>query len=89
MFVTKMAIDRRTVLRGLGATVALPWLDAMAPALEAAPPPTKRFGAIYVPNGIVMENWTPAAEGTNFAFPADSAAVGAVSGSSGRADRPQ
>ena len=68
MFITKMAIDRRTALRGIGATVALPWLDAMVPALAAAATPTKRFGAVYVPNGIVMENWTPAAEGAGFAF---------------------
>ena len=67
MFITKKAIDRRTVLRGIGATVALPWLDAMGPALKAATP-TKRFGAVYVPNGIVMENWTPTAEGVDFGF---------------------
>jgi hypothetical protein len=68
MFIRKIAIDRRTVLRGIGATFALPLLDAMAPALTAAAKPTTRFGAIYVPNGIVMENWTPATEGSGFEF---------------------
>ena len=68
MFISRMAIDRRTVLRGLGATLALPLLDAMVPALTAAPKPALRFGAVYVPNGIVMENWTPATEGAGFEF---------------------
>lgn len=68
MYISKTALDRRTVLRGLGATLALPFLDAMAPALAAAPLPTKRFGAVYVPNGVVMDNWTPAIEGTAFTF---------------------
>jgi Protein of unknown function (DUF1552) len=68
MIISKMAIDRRMMLRGIGATLALPMLDAMVPALTGAPKPTQRFGAIYVPNGIVMENWTPAAEGAEFKF---------------------
>ena len=68
MFISRMAIDRRTVLRGMGATLALPLLDAMVPALTAAPKPVLRFGAVYVPNGIVMENWTPATEGSGFEF---------------------
>ena len=65
MFISRMAIDRRTVLRGMGATLALPLLDAMVPALTAAPKPVLRFGAVYVPNGIVMENWTPARRGAD------------------------
>jgi hypothetical protein len=72
MIVTKNAIDRRTVLRGLGVTVALPLLDAMVPALTAfqktAAKPVNRFGAVYVPNGIMMKQWTPEAEGDAFDF---------------------
>jgi hypothetical protein len=68
MIITKKAIDRRTVLRGMGVTIALPLLDAMVPALRAAVKPTIRFGAVYVPNGIVMENWTPATQGAGFEF---------------------
>ena len=70
MIITKKAIPRRTVLRGLGATVALPLLDGMVPALSAlsktAAKPAVRFGAVYVPNGMVMDNWTPTAEGNKF-----------------------
>ena len=72
MIVAKKAIPRRTVLRGVGATLALPLLDAMAPALTAlaktAARPIARFCTVYVPNGIVMEQWTPAAEGSAFEF---------------------
>ena len=63
--ITKRAISRRMVLRGLGATVALPFLDSMTPALTAASA-TVRFGAVYVPNGMVMQNWTPATAGAGF-----------------------
>ena len=63
--ITKRAISRRMLLRGLGATVALPFLDSMVPALTAAIP-TVRFGAVYVPNGMVMQNWTPGTVGTGF-----------------------
>ena len=73
MIVTKKAIDRRTVLRGIGTTLALPLLDCMVPALTAfqktAAAPTNRFGVVYVPNGMVMEHWTPALEGTAFELP--------------------
>ena len=68
MFISKKAIDRRAVLRGLGTTLALPLLDSMVPALtafEKTPAnPTHRFGAVYVPNGMMMHNWTPVTEGT-------------------------
>ena len=74
MIVTRMALPRRTVLRGLGATLALPLLDSMVPALTAtARTPARaplRFGVVYVPNGMVMQEWTPAQEGAGFAFPA-------------------
>src|SRR5689334_13595692 len=58
-------LSRRTVLRGLGAAVALPFLDAMYPAFAAplvkkAVAPPLRMAFLYVPNGIIMEDWTPA-----------------------------
>lgn len=72
MFISKMALPRRTFLRGLGATLALPLLDAMVPAASAlAKTPAaglRRFGVVYVPNGIAMRAWTPAKEGSGFEF---------------------
>ncbi len=68
MMITKKALDRRTVLRGIGATMALPLLDSMVPAMRAAAAPTQRFGFIYVPHGSIMREWTPSQEGTNFEF---------------------
>ena len=69
MIIKKLSIPRRTVLRGLGAAVALPLLDAMVPAMSAiaktAAAPVKRLGFIYLPNGAVMQAWTPTGEGTN------------------------
>jgi len=68
--VTKKAIPRRTVLRGIGATLALPLLDGMVPAFAAirnsAAHPVRRFGVVYVPNGMAMKHWTPQGEGANF-----------------------
>jgi hypothetical protein len=73
MIITKMALPRRTFLRGMGATVALPLLDAMVPALSAtsrtAAAPVRRLGFVYIPNGAIMERWTPAAEGNAFELP--------------------
>jgi hypothetical protein len=70
MFITRKAIPRRTMLRGLGASLALPLLDGMVPALTAlgqsAAKPIIRFGVMYVVNGMIMENWTPAAEGATY-----------------------
>lgn len=70
MIITKNAISRRTMLRGLGVTVALPLLDAMAPALTAlGKTPAKsavRFGAIYVPNGVIPGRWFPSTEGAAY-----------------------
>lgn len=64
MFITKKSLSRRTVLRGaLGATIGLPMLDAMVPAASAAPPAQFRFGAVYVPNGVRPEIWTPPTAG--------------------------
>ena len=69
MFVTKKALPRRTFLRGAGAALALPFLDAMAPALAAATPAPPRFGFIYIANGVIQEQWTPSATGTAFDLP--------------------
>jgi hypothetical protein len=66
MFITKRALSRRTFLHGAGATLALPFLDAMAPALTAAPVPHKRLGFVYVPNGVIVEQFVPAKEGDDF-----------------------
>ena len=70
MFLTSKALPRRTVLRGLGATLALPFLDAMTPARALASQrgakPAHRFLAFYVPNGMAMEYWTPKGDGAAF-----------------------
>ena len=70
MLITRKAIPRRTMLRGIGATLALPLLDGMVPALTAvqktAARPIARFGVMYVPNGMIMQQWTPATEGAGF-----------------------
>ena len=70
MVVTKKSIPRRTFLRGAGAALALPLLDAMVPALTAASQtaanPTPRLGYFYVPNGMHMPLWKPETPGTNF-----------------------
>jgi hypothetical protein len=69
MIVTKKALSRRTVLRGLGVTVALPFLDAMTPALTAAAKPVPRVGFFYAPNGMFLPNFHPTGGGgTNFAL---------------------
>ena len=66
-FLTTKPLARRTVLRGLGATLALPLLDAMAPAfVRAATKPIHRFQTFYVPNGMAMEYWLPKTEGAAF-----------------------
>src|SRR5437016_6824888 len=69
MIVLKKAISRRTMLRGVGATVALPMLDIMVPALSlraATAKPINRFGVVYVPNGMIMENYLPKTEGADY-----------------------
>jgi hypothetical protein len=67
MIITKKALPRRTMLRGMGATLALPFLDSMVPALTAltqsAAAPARRFGVFYVPNGMSMGYWWPKTEG--------------------------
>ena len=63
MFITKMALPRRTFLRGMGASLALPLLEAMVPAATAlaqtAANPATRLGFVYIPNGAVMPSWQP------------------------------
>jgi Protein of unknown function (DUF1552) len=63
MFITKKALSRRTFMRGAGATLALPFLDAMSPALSAAAKPTPRLGFIYIANGVIQKQWNPAVAG--------------------------
>src|SRR6202051_4821408 len=66
-FLTKKSLPRRTLLRGLGTTMALPFLDAMfAPFARASTKPVNRFQAFYVPNGMAMEYWVPKGEGSAF-----------------------
>jgi hypothetical protein len=70
MIVVKKSISRRAMLRGAGAAVALPLLDSMIPAFSAraATPanPINRFGVVYVPNGMIMENYLPKTEGPGY-----------------------
>ena len=72
MFVTRRSIPRRTFLRGVGAGVALPLVDAMVPALtqaaQTAASPRLRVGFVYIPHGVIMRQWTPAAAGSGFEF---------------------
>src|SRR5262245_2586314 len=74
MFITKTSLSRRAVLRGMGATLALPLLDAMVPAMTAtvntAAAPTRRFGAVFVPMGERPSHWTPSPSGVGFEFSA-------------------
>jgi hypothetical protein len=67
MFITKLSLPRRTFLRGMGATVALPFLEAMVPAFTAtAAGSLPRFGAVFVPNGAIVDQWIPATVGAGF-----------------------
>ena len=72
MILGKKSLKRRTVLRGMGASIGLPFLDAMIPALtpaaHAAVKPRTRFGAVYIPNGAIMQEFTPKTEGAGFEF---------------------
>jgi Protein of unknown function (DUF1552) len=73
MLLTGKSLSRRTLLRGMGTAIALPFLDAMAPAFgpraKAAIQPPQRFGAVYIPNGAIMQEFTPKTAGAGFAFP--------------------
>ena len=72
MFVTQKNLPRRTFLRGVGVTLALPFLEAMVPALTAqsqtAAARSPRLGFVYVPHGAVMDRYTPDTEGRGFGF---------------------
>jgi len=72
MIITKKALPRRTFLRGVGAVLALPVLDSMIPALANAQDkirPAQRLLTAYVPNGIIMDKWTPTTMGADFELP--------------------
>jgi hypothetical protein len=72
MFLSKKSLSRRTMLRGVGAAVSLPLLDAMLPAFvplaKADAKPKMRFGAVYFPNGAIMQQLTPKTAGSGFEF---------------------
>ena len=72
MFITKKHLPRRTFLRGMGVTLALPVLEAMIPArtllAQTAASPLPRLGFIYVPHGAIMNEWTPDEVGAGFQF---------------------
>ncbi|MBL8241322.1 MAG: DUF1552 domain-containing protein [Bryobacterales bacterium] len=70
MIITNKVLSRRTLLRGFGTSLALPFLDSMAPAIAAparagAKPPV-RMAFLYVPNGVIMKDWTPKSEGAGY-----------------------
>jgi len=71
-FLRKKHLDRRSLLRGVGTALALPFLDAMVPAgvalAQTAAMPRPRFGAIYIPHGATMSRWTPPTQGRDFTF---------------------
>lgn len=73
MLITKKHISRRTLLRGLGVTLALPLLDSMVPAQtplrKTAANPKTRFTGIFVPHGMAPGYWVPGKEGTGWDFP--------------------
>ena len=66
MFISKKHLSRRHVLRGVGASIALPMLDAMVPAASAQPVSRLRLGFVYVPHGAVEDSWTPKTTGADF-----------------------
>ena len=66
MIITKKSLSRRTMLRGMGAAVALPLLDAMFPAMAAAPGPVRRLGVVYHPNGVIYDQWLPTGVGADY-----------------------
>src|SRR5262245_11255895 len=72
MFITKKSLPRRTFLKGVGASLALPLLDSMIPArtllAQTAATPLPRLGFVYVPHGAIYDKWTPATTGAGFEF---------------------
>ena len=70
--ILRRKLPRRTFLKGAGTAIALPWLDAMVPAMARAgsgDSPPCRMAFVYVPNGVHIQHWTPASEGTDFELP--------------------
>ena len=92
MIITGKTLPRRTFLRGMGATLALPLLDAMVPAATAvaktAAKPVLRLGFIYIPNGANMSKWTPGHGGRRVRAVADLESIGAGGGPPVRPERP-
>src|ERR1043165_9239311 len=72
MFISKKHLSRRTFLHAAGATMALPLLDSMIPAMTAQPrtaaAASSRLGFVYLPHGAIMDRWTPKTEGAGFEF---------------------
>ena len=70
MFITKAHLSRRTFLRGMGVSMALPFLESMVPAAtpfaQSAAKAKTRLGCIYIPHGATMDKWTPDKDGTDF-----------------------
>ena len=79
---TSQPISRRAALRGLGASVGLPWLEAMTPRATAAPTaaPPKRAVFMYIPNGVQLDTWFPRKEGKDFDLPASLEPLSKVKG---------
>jgi len=73
MFITRKSLPRRTFLRSAGATLALPLLESMIPAATAlaktAAAPQRRLGFVYIPHGVIMDDWTPQGAATGFQLP--------------------
>jgi len=73
MFISRKSLARRTFLRAAGATLALPLLDSMIPAATAmaktAAAPQRRLGFVYIPHGVIMDDWTPQGAATGFELP--------------------
>ena len=85
MFIFKKHISRRTAIKGAGVTLALPFLDAMVPAFaraEITKPPV-RMAFMYVPNGIMMDQWFPKLAGTSAPLPSTPRPSRVVVGSTG------
>ena len=90
MIISKKSLPRRTFLRGMGVTMALPLLDAMVPALSAlaatAAKPVRRMGFIYIPNGTIQAMWVPEKDGA-LELSLDSEPARAREGSGNRGER--
>src|SRR5687768_729725 len=71
MYITKRSLPRRTFLRGMGTTLALPLLDAMVPAMATAANTVgsqARFGFVYIPHGVILDQFLPKTEGADFEY---------------------